>query len=203
MSSSSAKLPFCDEVLITESDIMARVKELAKTIARDYEGKATLDSPLVLVCVLKGSFLFMADLARALSDVGVPTVAEFICASSYGGGLQSTGEVRMLLDLRMPIRGRHVLMVEDIVDTARTLDFLMKLFTTRSPASLKMVTLLDKKGTRQVPLRVDYVCFDIPNKFVVGYGLDYAERLRELRDIIVFNEPAFQRYLRENRASKL
>jgi hypoxanthine phosphoribosyltransferase len=200
---SSKKLPFCDEVLFTEKDILARVHELSKTIARDYEGKATIESPLVLVCVLKGSFLFMADLARALSDAGVPTVAEFICASSYSGGMQSTGEVRMLLDLRMPIRGRHVLMVEDIVDTARTLDFLMKLFTTRSPASLKMVTLLDKKGTRQVPLRVDYVCFDIPNKFVVGYGLDYAERLRELREVIAFNEPAFQRYLRENRASKL
>merc|ERR1711991_655019 len=121
----------------------------------------------------------------------------------YSGGLTSTGEVRMLLDLRMPIRQRHVLVIEDIVDTARTLDFLMKLYATRGPASLKMVTLLDKKGTRQVPLRVDYVGFDIPNKFVVGHGLDYDEWGRDMRDIIAFNEPAFQRYKRERRASKL
>jgi hypoxanthine phosphoribosyltransferase len=194
------KLPFCEELLITEAAIQKRIKVLAKQITADYADKVTLDNPLVLVCVLKGSYLFMADLARALGDEGLPSVSEFICASSYGGGLHSSGEVRMLLDMRTPIRRRHVLMIEDIVDTARTLDFLLKLLGTRSPASLKMVTLLDKKGTRQVPLVVDYVGFDIDNKFVVGYGLDYDEKYREVRDIIVFNEPAYQKYAREKRA---
>jgi hypoxanthine phosphoribosyltransferase len=199
----TSKLSFCDEVLVSEKQIQIRVVELAKQIAADYAGKVSHDSPLVLVCVLKGSYLFMADVARALGDLHIPNVSEFICASSYGGGLSSSGEVRMLLDMRLPIRGRHVLMIEDIVDTARTLDFLLKLFGTRSPASLKMLSLLDKKGARKVPLRVDYVGFDIDNKFVVGYGLDYDEKFRDLRDIIVFNEPAYQRFVRERRASKL
>ena len=163
-----------------------------------------------------------AKLCAALADkirAKLGTLPDIIIAPAMGGVIPGYEMARQLglesmfmervegeFELRRGFTlepGQTVLMVEDIVDTARTLDFLMKLFTTRSPASLKMVTLLDKKGTRQVPLRVDYVCFDIPNKFVVGYGLDYAERLRELREVIAFNEPAFQRYLRENRASKL
>ena len=185
------KHPFAERLVAAENEIQLRIKEIARDIARDYHDKVSHASPLVLVCVLKGAYLFMADLCRALGDLGLPTKHEFICVSSYGGGTASSGEVRMLLDLRSPIRGQHVLMVEDIVDTARTLDFLLKVFGNRSPASLKMVTLLDKKKQRLVPLRADYFCFDVDD-FVVGYGLDYDEKLRELRDVIAFNEEAYK-----------
>jgi hypoxanthine phosphoribosyltransferase len=178
-------------VVASEAQIQARITAVAAEINADYKGIVSDHSPLVLVGVLKGSFVFMADLARALGDLGLPTLCEFMCVSSYGGGMASVGEVRMLLDLRTPIRGKHVLMVEDIVDTARTLDFLMKLFNTRSPLSLKMVTLLDKKAGRVVPFRVEYVLFDCA-EFVVGYGLDYDEKLRDLRDVVEFDEPKYK-----------
>ena len=175
--------PFAKKIVFKQEEILARIKEVAARIAFDYKDKVSWENPLICVAVLKGSYMFMADLARALADYGVPVKNEFICVSSYGSGTVSSGEVRMLLDLRVPIQGQHVLLVEDIVDTARTLDFLHKIFGTRSPASLKMATLLNKKARRVVPLNVEYSCFDCPDCFLVGYGLDYAEKFRELRDI--------------------
>lgn len=199
MSSSS---PYIKEVLITEAQIKARIKEVAKQIANDYRGKVSVQSPLILVCVLRGAFLFMADLCRALDDERVPSVCEFMCATSYQGGMGSVGEVRLLLDLRTPIRGQHVMLVEDIVDTGRTFDFITKLFATRQPASIKMIGLLDKQGTREVNISADYVCFKIPPKFVVGYGLDYSELLRGMRDVAVFDQPKFEK-MRQTKMSKL
>ena len=181
----SAKYPFAKSLVFDEPTIQRRIVELSGGIHRHYSGLVTETSPLVLVVVLNGAFMFAADLARALADRKLPVRMDFICVSSYQGGTHTTGEVRMLLDLRRGIQGQHVLMIEDIVDSAHTLDFLLKLFMTRSPASLKMASLLDKKAARRIPLRVDFVCFDCPPEFVIGYGLDFAERFRELRDIVV------------------
>jgi hypoxanthine phosphoribosyltransferase len=205
MSTSPAVVParkyaFADKQLFTEEMIIDRIKTLADDITRHYRPLVSERNPLVLVVVLNGAFMFAADLCRALADTKLPVRLDFICVSSYQGGTHSTGEVRMLLDLRRGIKAQHVLMVEDIVDTAQTLDFLVKLFMTRSPASLKMVALLDKKSARKVPLRVDFVCFDCPPEFVIGYGLDYQECYRELRDIVVLN-PSM--YLEPKVSSKL
>lgn len=192
------------EVLFTEAQIQQRIGEVAQQIANDYRSKVSPSNPLLLVCVLRGAFVFMADLARALSDRNIPVQCDFIMVASYVG-TSSTGEVKMLLDVRAKsVADRHVLMVEDICDTARTLDHLLKHFRSRNCSSVKMVTLLDKKPAREIPLDVDYVCYDIPKKFVVGYGLDYNQSLRELRDIVVFDEPIYQRELEASkRKSKL
>jgi hypoxanthine phosphoribosyltransferase len=194
------KYPFATKVLFTEKMIHDRIAELAKQIKVDYMPyNISYDKPLVLVGVLKGAYTFCSDLARALADAGVPNTVEFICVSSYGSNTESCGEVRMLLDLRHSIIGKHCLIVEDIVDSGRTLLFLQRVFSTRSPASLKMITLLDKPA-RQVQLDVDYKAFDMPKEFVVGYGLDYAERFRELRDIAVLSPDV---YTASNGLSKL
>lgn len=181
------------KMLFTEQQILSRIQEVAKEIHAYYGKLVSVDKPLVLVVVLNGAFIFAADLARALSDLGVPLRLDFICVSSYGGTTASSGEVRMILDVRKAIRDYHVLMVEDIVDTAQTLNFLLKLLSTRKPASIKMVTLLDKKEARKIPLEVEFCCFDCPKEFVVGYGLDYGkhESYRELRDIIVLKEEIY------------
>lgn len=172
------------EVLLSRTVIDRRVKEIAAQISRDYEGKEPL-----LVGILKGSFVFMADLVRSLS---VPCRIDFIQVASYGDAIQSSGEVKMIKDIGSPIRGRHVLMVEDIVDTGLTLSWLVEVLKGRQPASLRVCALLDKKERRQVPFQADYVGFPIPDRFVVGYGLDCGEKYRFLPDVCVLQEGACQ-----------
>jgi hypoxanthine phosphoribosyltransferase len=162
-------------VLITEQDIHAKVSELAKQIATDRPADAPSD--LLLVGVLKGAVMFMTDLARALP---VPVQLEFMAVSSYGSATSSSGVVRILKDLDRDIAGRDVLIVEDIIDSGLTLSWLRKNLMARNPSSLQVCTLLRKPDAIRVDVPVRYVGFDIPNEFVVGYGLDFAERYRDL-----------------------
>ncbi|CUG91003.1 hypoxanthine-guanine phosphoribosyltransferase, putative [Bodo saltans] len=182
---------FAKKCVASQEQIFEKIDAIAANIAIDYAGKATAENPLILICVLKGAYLFTADLARALADKGVPNVVEFMCVSSYGKYTVSSGEVRMLLDLRNSISKRHCLIVEDILDSARTLDFLYKVFMTRGPASLRTCVLLDKPEGRKLPFVAHYRCFEIANEFVVGYGLDYAEMYRDLRDIVVLKPEVY------------
>ncbi|MGW3467996.1 hypoxanthine phosphoribosyltransferase [Saccharopolyspora sp. NPDC000995] len=161
-------------VLITEQQINDKVTELAKQVDEDY-GDAGGD--LLLVGVLKGAVMFMTDFARALPQ---PAQLEFMAVSSYGSSTSSSGVVRILKDLDRDIANRHVLIVEDIIDSGLTLSWLLKNLSSRNPASLEVCTLLRKPDAVQVDVPVKYVGFDIPNEFVVGYGLDYAERYRDL-----------------------
>jgi hypoxanthine phosphoribosyltransferase len=161
-----------DQVLVTEDQISAKVRELADKISADYA-----DRDLLLVGVLKGAVMFMSDLARALSR---PAELEFMAISSYGSSTSSSGVVRILKDLDHDIAGQHVLVVEDIIDSGLTLSYLLKNLATRQPASLEVVALLRKPDAVRVDVPVRYVGFEIPNEFVVGYGLDYAQRYRGL-----------------------
>ncbi|MBM7518107.1 hypoxanthine phosphoribosyltransferase [Nocardioides nitrophenolicus] len=163
------------EVLFTEEQIQARVVELAAEIDRDYDGK-----DLVLVGVLRGAVMIMADLARAL---GKHVEMDWMAVSSYGSGTKSSGVVRILKDLDADIAGRHVLIVDEIIDTGLTLSWLTSNLGSRGPASVEIATLLRKPEALQMPVKPKYVGWDIPNEFVVGYGLDYRERYRNLRDI--------------------
>lgn len=158
--------------LISEEQIRQRTKELAKEIDARYQGKE-----LTMICVLKGSFLFFADLVRA---VNVPVKVEFISCSSYGNEKTSSGEVKLALDITAPLDGREVLIVEDIVDTGLTLKYIRELFQVRNPASIACCALLQKPAALKVDVKVEYVGFPIGNEFVVGYGLDYAQSYREL-----------------------
>ena len=163
-------------VLITEQQIQDKIKELAKQVSDDYPERGD-GADLVLVGVLKGAVMFMTDLARALT---VPVQMEFMAVSSYGSATSSSGVVRILKDLDRDIAGRHVLIVEDIIDSGLTLSWLLKNLASRNPASLEVCTLLRKPDAVKVEVPVRYVGFEIPNEFVVGYGLDYAERYRDL-----------------------
>ncbi|MBP2321352.1 hypoxanthine phosphoribosyltransferase [Kibdelosporangium banguiense] len=163
-------------VLITEQEINEKIAELAKQVAEDYPAGGTR-SDLVLVGVLKGAVMFMTDLARALP---VPVQLEFMAVSSYGSATSSSGVVRILKDLDRDIAGRDVLIVEDIIDSGLTLSWLLKNLASRGPATLRVCTLLRKPDAVKVDVPVEYVGFEIPNEFVVGYGLDYAERYRDL-----------------------
>ncbi|OFW66518.1 MAG: hypoxanthine phosphoribosyltransferase [Actinobacteria bacterium RBG_16_68_21] len=168
--------------LISEELIAERVAELAAEIDRDYADKGEL----VLIGVLKGSFMFLADLARRLHT---PHRVEFISVSSYGDRVsEDPGAVRLILDVRHDIGGRHVLVVEDIVDTGHTLSYLVRLLNARLPASLKTCTLLRKPDRSQVDVAIDYLGFDIPDVWVVGYGLDFAERYRTLPRICALKQ---------------
>ena len=159
-------------VLYDEAELAAAVKALGERITQDYQGK----SPL-MICILKGASLFFTDLIR---QIDLPLTIEFMAISSYGASTVSSGEVRMIKDLDRPIKGRDVLIVEDIVDSGMTLSYLTRLLHSRGANSLKLVSLLDKPSRRTVPLTVDYSCFQIPDAFVVGYGLDYDEKYRNL-----------------------
>jgi hypoxanthine phosphoribosyltransferase len=161
------------EELISEELIAAKVTELAARVSADYAGV----DELVLVGVLKGSFIFLADLARRLT---IPRSIDFMALSTYADGTTTSGAVRMILDLRRSIAGRHVLIVEDIVDTGYTLDYLLRTLAARRPASLKTCVLVRKPERRKVDVPIDYLGFDIPDVWVVGYGLDWAERFRTL-----------------------
>jgi hypoxanthine phosphoribosyltransferase len=164
--------PDIDHVLLSEQQIQDKITELADRIARDYEGREVL-----LVGVLKGAVLFMSDFARALR---LPTQMEFMAVSSYGSSTSSSGVVRILKDLDRDISGMDVLVLEDIIDSGLTLSWLLKNLGSRRPASLEVCALLRKPDAIKVEVPVRYVGFDIPNEFVVGYGLDYAERYRDL-----------------------
>ena len=161
------------EVMLSESDIAARVRELAAEISADYADR----TPLVLVGVLKGAFIFLADLARALT---IPRTIEFIAVSSYETGSVQSGAVRLVMDVRANIEGKHVLIVEDIVDTGHTLAYLIGMMKSHKPASVRTCTLLHKAESAEVDVPIDYTGFSIANEWVVGYGLDYAERDRTL-----------------------
>ncbi|MTD57899.1 hypoxanthine phosphoribosyltransferase [Amycolatopsis pithecellobii] len=163
-------------VLVTEQQIQDKITELAKQIAADYE-RDGVTGDLLLVGVLKGAVMFMTDFARALP---IPAQLEFMAVSSYGSSTSSSGVVRILKDLDRDIAGKHVLIVEDIVDSGLTLSWLLKNLASRNPASLEVCSLLRKPEAVKVDVPVKYVGFDIPNEFVVGYGLDYAERYRDL-----------------------
>lgn len=171
--------PF-DDVLIDPERLRERVAELGEQITRDYAGS----SPL-LVGVLKGSVFFMADLARVID---LPLEMDFMAVSSYGNATESSGVVRMLKDLDAPIEGRDVIIVEDIIDSGRTLSYLIELLHQRKPASIEICALLIKPERAEVDVECKYVGFEIPNRFVVGYGLDYAERYRNLEYICCLDE---------------
>jgi hypoxanthine phosphoribosyltransferase len=161
------------KVLIPEEELQAKIKELASRIDEDYAGE-----DLLIVGVLKGAVMVMADLARSLSSA---VTMDWMAVSSYGAGTQSSGVVRILKDLDTDIKGRHVLIVEDIIDSGLTLSWLLSNLGSREPASLTVCTLLRKPEAAKVAIDVKWVGFDIPNEFVVGYGLDYAEKYRNLR----------------------
>ncbi len=168
-------------VLIGSERIAARVRELGAEIARDFAGQEIL-----LVGILKGAAVFLADLARSIP---LHASFDFMAVTSYGRKSQSSGVVRLLKDLNEDIAGRNVILVEDILDTGLTLSYLRDLLLDRQPAQLRIAVLLDKTSRRQVPLRADYTGFEIPDEFVVGYGLDYAEKYRNLGDICVLTLP--------------
>lgn len=176
--------PDISHVILTEEQIRSRVRELGHEISRDYaEGGSVL-----LVGVLRGAVLFIADLMRELS---IPCEIDFMAVSSYGSSTKSSGVVRIMKDLDENIEGRHVLVVEDILDTGLTLKYLLKNLASRRPASLEVATLLSKAGKQRVPIDCRYTGFDIPDEFVVGYGLDYAERYRNLRYVGVLKPSVY------------
>jgi len=170
-------------VLVNEATIAARVHELGATLSREYAGQ-----DLLLVSVLKGSVVFMADLMRAIT---VPHEIDFMATSSYGSSTSSSGVVRILKDLSISIEGRNVVVVEDIIDSGHTLNYLLRLLRDRSPATLRVMALLDKPDRREVDIPVDWVGFSIPNEFVVGYGLDYNEIYRSLPYIGVLSPSVY------------
>ena len=168
------------EVLIEEPALRARIAELGEEISADYAGR-----DLLLVGVLKGAVFFMADLMRSLT---VPCEVDFMAISSYGAASDSSGVVRILKDLDIPLAGRDVLVVEDIIDSGLTLSYLMRNLSARDPASLEVCALMTKPERREIEVPVRYVGFEIPNRFVIGYGLDYGERYRNLPYVGVLNE---------------
>jgi hypoxanthine phosphoribosyltransferase len=172
--------PAIGETLVSAEELQRRVEELSAEISGDYEGR-----DLVLIGVLKGAVLFLADLMRHLT---VPCEVDFMAVSSYGSATDSSGVVRILKDLEAPIEGRDVLIVEDIIDSGLTLQYLVRSLRARAPGSLEVCALLTKPERRRVELPIRYVGFEIPNRYVVGYGLDYAQRYRNLSYVAVLNE---------------
>jgi hypoxanthine phosphoribosyltransferase len=170
-----------DKVLVDAETLQARVKELGQLISGEYQEK-----DLILICVLKGGVAFLTDLMRHIS---VPHEIDFLAISSYGAGQrESTGAVRLIMDLKADIAGRDVLIVEDIVDSGRTMQYLLRTLGARNPASLRICTLLSKPSRREVEVPLDYVGFEIPNEFVLGYGLDLDEKYRNLPYVAVLKK---------------
>jgi hypoxanthine phosphoribosyltransferase len=168
------------KILISRDEIAKAVDRLAREIERDYQDKQPL-----LIGVLKGSFVFMADLIRQLD---LPLELDFVRLSSYGAARESSGKVRVVQGIKTPIKGRDVLVVEDIVDTGITVSFLLEYLKKKKPASLKLCALTDKPSRRRVPVSIDYLGLSLPNKFVVGYGLDFDQRFRNLPDIYALED---------------
>ena len=159
-------------VLISEEEVDKKVRQIAAQISKDYEGKE-----VHLICVLKGSVFFACELAKRIT---VPVTLDFMSVSSYGDDTKSSGVVKIIKDLDEPLENKDVLIVEDIIDSGRTLSYLIEILKKRNPASLHLCTLLDKPDRRVRPVHVNYTCFEIPDEFVVGYGLDYAQKYRNL-----------------------
>lgn len=174
-----------EKVLLSEEELQAKIAELGDTISEEYHGK----NPLV-ICVLKGAAPFMADLIKKIS---IHMEMDFMAVSSYGSSTVSSGEVRIIKDLDASVEGRHILIVEDIIDSGLTLSYLLDLLRRRKAESIKIVTLLDKPHHRKVDLKPDYCGFEVPDEFVVGYGLDYAERYRNLPFIGVLKPEIYQK----------
>jgi hypoxanthine phosphoribosyltransferase len=179
-----------DKILIDEQQLRERIHEMAGQVIEDYRDV----DDLLLVCVLKGAYMFLADFSRALDRAHE---LDFMGISSYGAGTESSGAVRIVLDLKKDIADRHVLIVEDIIDSGRTLEYMRRNLLARSPASLRIITLLDKPERREVSVPVDYIGFPIPNEFVVGYGLDFAEIYRNLPYIAVLKPEIFAHIFEE------
>lgn len=175
-------------VLIDEVALAARIGEMAAEITADYAEV----HDLLLICVLKGGYMFLADLSRRLER---PHSIDFMGISSYGAGTKSSGAVQIIMDLKSPIVDRHVLVVEDIIDSGRTLDYMRRTLLARSPASLRICSLLNKPSRRELDVPVDYTGFDIPDEFVVGYGLDFDELYRNLPYIAVLKPEVFNHLL--------
>ena len=169
-----------EEVLIEEDALQARIAELGREISDDYRGR-----DLLLIGVLKGAVFFMADLMRRIE---IPCEVDFMAISSYGAGVDSSGVVRILKDLDVPIEGRNVLVVEDIIDSGLTLSYLLRNLEAREPASLEICALLTKPARREIDIECRYIGFEIPNRFVIGYGLDFAERYRNLPFVAVIRD---------------
>ncbi|MGI6702030.1 MAG: hypoxanthine phosphoribosyltransferase [Christensenellales bacterium] len=174
-----------ERILITREEIQKRVKELAKEISNDYRGKK-----LLVLCILKGASVFFADLMRELQ---VEVTFEFIGLSSYRNNAVSSGEVTLIKDMTSSVEGRDVLVVEDIIDTGLTLTYLKRLLKERGASSVKICTFLDKKAKRKAPLTGDYVGFEVPDEFLVGYGLDYAEKYRNLSDVCILKKEVYEK----------
>ncbi len=170
------------DILFSADQIANRVAAMGRQITADYEGRSN-GLPIVLIGVLKGAAIFLADLARAIS---IDNTFDFVAVSSYGRARVSSGAVKLIKDIDAPIEKRHVILVEDILDTGLTLSYLRGLMLHHKPASLKIATCLDKPSRRLVPIEADYVGFHVPNKFVIGYGMDYAEIYRNVPDIRIF-----------------
>lgn len=175
-------------IFIDEKQLQARIKEIAAEITKTYED----ESDLLFICVLKGGYMFLSDLSKAMTR---PHEIEFMAISSYGSGTTSSGDVQIIMDLRQPIAGRNVLIVEDIIDSGRTLDYMRRNLMARNPASLRICTLLNKPSRRAVDVDVEYVGFNIPDEFVVGYGLDFDELYRNLPFIAVLKPERFAHLL--------
>jgi hypoxanthine phosphoribosyltransferase len=184
MSSSTLHFPPAEtmDVLYSKAQIAERVAAIGAEISKDYDGQS-----IVLIGVLKGAAIFLADLARAIT---VDATFDFVAVSSYGRARVSSGAVKLIKDIDNPIEGKHVILVEDILDTGLTLSYLRGLMLQHKPASLKIATCLDKPERRLVPIDADYVAFSIPNAFVIGYGMDYAERYRNVDDIRIMPNEA-------------
>jgi len=172
-----------EKVLITKEEIAERIKELGEQITKDYNGEE-----VIVIGVLKGSALFMADLIR---NMDLPIQIDFLVASSYGGSTESSGNVKIIKDINVDVHDKHVMMVEDIIDTGITMKNLKKIFSVRQCKSFKICTLLDKKERRKVEIDADYIGFDVPNEFVVGYGLDYDGKYRNIPEICVLKPEVY------------
>lgn len=172
------------EVLISKNDIELKLKEMGEEISKDYEGKN-----LLLIGVLKGAFIFLADLMR---NIDIPVEVDFMAVSSYGDSTKSSGVVRILKDLDATIEGKDILVVEDIIDTGLTLSYLIQNLESRGAKSVSVCTLLDKPERRKANVDLKYKGFDIPDEFIVGYGLDYAQKYRNLDQIYVLKEEAYK-----------
>jgi hypoxanthine phosphoribosyltransferase len=174
-----------EKVLISEKELQTRIAQLAQEMNAIYSD----DDPPVLVCILKGAYMFMADLTRHLD---FRHEVDFMVISSYGKGTTSTGVVRILLDLTYSIDNRHVVIVEDIVDTGHTLDYILRNFASRNPASIRVATLLNKPSRREIEVPVDFIGFEVPNEFVLGYGLDFLEQYRNIPFIGILKPEVYQ-----------
>lgn len=173
-----------EKILYTEKEINARIKELAKEIAKDYAGEE-----IIMVCILRGSCIFFAELVKHIPNY---VELEFITVSSYSN-TNTSGEVRLIADISKPIQGKNVMIVEDIIDTGYTLNYLKKLLQARNPKSLKIASLLDKPSRRLVECKGDYIGFEVPNEFVIGYGLDYDQKYRNYPHIGVLKKEIYTR----------